>query len=213
METAINALQDLPLFRGMSPDGIRKAVETMQGVLSREEKGAVLTRQGDPVTRWGVLLSGKLQGQRVDEDGVLTVISTLQRGMTFGEILMFSPIPAPVTLTAVSDCTVVYFHPLDPAQTDPVLMRNLLELISAQYWALHEKIRYCSIVRLRRRIWVYLCDRQPAPGVPFTIPFDRGGLAAYLNADRSALSRELSRMKNDGLLEYHKNRFRLLKPR
>ena len=90
--------------------------------------------------------------------------------------------------------------------------RQLVKVVH-EAWALHEKIRYCSIVRLRRRIWVYLCDRQPAPGVPFTIPFDRSGLAAYLNADRSALSRELSRMKNDGLLEYHKNRFRLLKPR
>ena len=91
------------------------------------------------------------------------------------------------------------------------LLKNLLSIIGNEYWALHHKIRYCSIVSLRKRIYTYLSDREKKAGEPFLLPFDRNGMAAYLNADRSALSRELSRMKQEGILDYHKNRFRLLK--
>jgi Mn-dependent DtxR family transcriptional regulator len=39
---------------------------------------------------------------------------------------------------------------------------------------------------------------------------DRNAMSNYLNVERSALSRELSRMRADGLIEYRKNHFRLL---
>ena len=43
-------------------------------------------------------------------------------------------------------------------------------------------------------------------------PFDRQQLADYLNLDRSALSKELGKMKKDGLIEYHKNTFEIMQP-
>ena len=49
------------------------------------------------------------------------------------------------------------------------------------------------------------------PGEPFDIPFDREAMAGYLNADRSALSRELSRMKSEGIIDYYRSTFRLVK--
>jgi CRP-like cAMP-binding protein len=45
----------------------------------------------------------------------------------------------------------------------------------------------------------------------FTVPFNRDDMAAFIGTNRSALSRELSRMKDEGLLDYYKNTFRLLK--
>ena len=129
----------------------------------------------------------------------------------FGDILIFSDRPSPVTLTAVTESRVLWLGPVDLARVDPQLLKNLLSIIGNEYWALHQKIRYCAIVSLRKRIWTYLSDREKKAGEPFLLPLDRNGMAAYLNADRSALSRELSRMRKDGILEYHKNRFRLLK--
>ena len=43
----------------------------------------------------------------------------------------------------------------------------------------------------------------------FEVPFDREDMASYLGCDRSALSRELAKMKNEGLIDYHKNTFRI----
>ena len=43
-----------------------------------------------------------------------------------------------------------------------------------------------------------------------TIPFNRTDLANYLDADRSALTRELARMKEEGIIDYNKNTFTIL---
>lgn len=201
----------LPVFAGMTEKEIADQMIALRGQKSIEPKGRVLIREGEKTDRCGVLLSGHLQGQQINEDGNLSVITTLSPGMMFGEILIFSDHPAPVTLTAVTDCRVLWLGPVDLSRADPKLIGNLLNIIGKEYWALHQKIRYCGIVSLRKRILSYLRDREKTPGEEFTVPFDRNGMAAYLNADRSALSRELSRMKADGLLDYHKNRFRLMR--
>ena len=44
----------------------------------------------------------------------------------------------------------------------------------------------------------------------FEIPFDRQRLADYLSVERSALSAEMSRMKSEGVIDYHKSHFKLL---
>lgn len=204
-------LVSLDLFQGLSEEKVQEQLLALRGQKTNVPKGSVLLREGERTERCGILLSGRLQGERVDEDGVLSVISTLSPGMMFGDILIFSDRPAPITLTAVTDSRVLWLGPVDLARVDPQLLKNLLSIIGNEYWALHQKIRYCSIVSLRKRIYTYLSDREKKAGEPFLLPFDRNGMAAYLNADRSALSRELSRMKQEGILDYHKNRFRLLK--
>lgn len=207
----MNELVSLDLFQGLSEEKVQEQLLALRGQKTNVPKGSVLLREGERTERCGILLSGRLQGERVDEDGGLSVISTLSPGMMFGDILIFSDRPSPITLTAVTDSRVLWLGPVDLARVDPQLLRNLLSIIGNEYWALHQKIRYCSIVSLRKRIYTYLSDREKKAGEPFLLPFDRNGMAAYLNADRSALSRELSRMRKDGILEYHKNRFRLLK--
>jgi CRP-like cAMP-binding protein len=44
----------------------------------------------------------------------------------------------------------------------------------------------------------------------FVIPFNRQQLADYLAVDRSAMSNELGKMRDDGLLMFDKNQFTLL---
>lgn len=211
MQELVRELKNIPLFDGMSPLEIEEQALALRGQRSTHSKGDVLLREGEKINRCGIVLEGRLQGQRIQEDGSLSVVSTLERGMLFGDVLMFSDRPSPVTLTAVTPCRVLWLGPFDLSHAAPKLTENLFRTIAKEYWVLHEKIRYCSILSLRKRIFTYLSDRQKTLGTEFTLPFDRNGMAAYLNADRSALSRELSRMKGEGILDYHKNRFVLKK--
>lgn len=66
---------------------------------------------------------------------------------------------------------------------------------------------------LRERLTLFLKDQSAQQQSPmFTIPLRRNELAEHLNVDRTALSRELSKMKSDHLIDYHRNSFRLLEP-
>ena len=72
------------------------------------------------------------------------------------------------------------------------------------------KIDYISKKTLRDKILNYLSGESMHAGSnTFTIPYDRQGLADYLNADRSALSNEFSKLQKEGVLSYKKNTFSL----
>ena len=72
------------------------------------------------------------------------------------------------------------------------------------------KIDHVSKKNLRDKILNYLSsESMHASSNTFTIPYDRQGLADYLNADRSALSSELSKLQKEGVLSYKKNTFSL----
>ena len=44
----------------------------------------------------------------------------------------------------------------------------------------------------------------------FSVPFDRTSMAEYLGVDRSSLSRELSKMRNEGIIEFRKDKFTII---
>ncbi len=75
---------------------------------------------------------------------------------------------------------------------------------------LSKRSLHTSPKTIRGRLLSYFSQQIPAQGSnKITIPFDRQQLADYLNLDRSALSKELGKMRRDGLLEYHKNTFEI----
>ena len=68
-----------------------------------------------------------------------------------------------------------------------------------------------NLIQKRQGSGTYLSEQAArSGGNAFDIPFDRQQLADYLNVERSALSKELGRMKNEGLIDYRKNHFELI---
>lgn len=55
-----------------------------------------------------------------------------------------------------------------------------------------------------------LLQAKEAGRANFTIPFDRQGLADYLEVDRGGLSAEMSKLKREGVLDYYRSDLRLL---
>ena len=91
------------------------------------------------------------------------------------------------------------------------LLQNLVRSISEKYFALSSRVDLLILKSLRSKLCAYLLSQSAQAGADtFSIPFSRAGLAEYLNCERSALCRELSRMRAEGLIETYKNSFKLL---
>ena len=91
-------------------------------------------------------------------------------------------------------------------------VRNLLSVMSSKTFAMKQKLRILSQRTIRARIHLLLqIYARRTQSTKFDIPFDRQALADYLCVDRCALSAELSKMQDEGLLEFEKNHFKLLK--
>ena len=89
---------------------------------------------------------------------------------------------------------------------------SLMALFHALILPILINVTYLLILKsLRSKLCAYLLGQAKAAGADtFSIPFSRAGLAEYLNCERSALCREISRMRAEGLIETYKNSFKIL---
>ena len=86
-------------------------------------------------------------------------------------------------------------------------------MLAARALAMNDRIQILSQLTIRAKINALLSQHAAAAGSDsFILPFDREDMAFYLGTDRSALSRELGKMRREGLIDFHGNAFKLLSP-
>ena len=210
------ALLSAPLFEGLAPAEVAGFLKAARCRMESFPRGSILLSQRDSVTAAGLLLSGKIKAYRLNRQGEENLQSVMGPGSMFGDMLMATDNgQSPVTVEATEDARVL-FVPFEsimsaPGEFGDQLRINLLHELSARYWALNRKVRYLSERSLRGRIALILLDAaKDQGGLTFTLPMTREAMASLLGVNRSALSRELSRMEKDGLLAVYRGSFRLL---
>ena len=207
-----------PLLAGITDEEQKKLLECLKARVCYYNKGECLVREQETIEHLGIILEGSVEASKLEMSGRRLVFSRPGRGSVFGDVLSLHPKRfSPVTVTALEYVSVLMIPAaglLEPCQkrcgSHDKLLRNLLNSVSEKYFELHDRIFCITQPTLRDKIMYFLESESTARRRIFDIPYDRAALAEYLNAERSALSRELSAMRRDGLIDYHKNKFRLL---
>ena len=174
-----------------------------------------MLREGEKVNDFCIIESGTLEGVRYLVDGLRDVAAVLTEGDVFGDVLAISGgRRSPVTVIARTESYVV-FIPFDlffsgiGGEVNAKVLKNLIHSVSDKYFALQFRINCIACRSLREKIMYYLVTVGGHSKEPFNIPLDREALADFLCTDRSALSRELSSLRKDGIIDYYKNTFKL----
>lgn len=204
------------IFKGISPENLVELTDALQTTVADFAKGSILLSQGEENQNICVLLSGKAHAVRYTAEGREVDYALLQEGSLYGYALAFSrSMRSPVTVFADGDCRVLYFSYSQLLSLDrpeaKILLQNLIEELSDSYFSLQRRLHYLTCDSLREKILSYLFDQCGSAQETFSIPLNRSALAAYLYCDRSALCRELSRLKSEGIIWYKGNAFRILK--
>ena len=210
MENYLPLLQSTSLFAGLEAEALRVLLGEVGAVLRTYSRGETLVLAGQSNRRVGVVLSGAIEAYHPAASGARLPISQMGPGGVFGDVLGGSSLSSPVTVMASAPCEVllVPYEKLLLPGADPArqrVLQNLVRTISDKYFLLSRRVDLLLLKSLRAKVCAYLLST-------FTIPYSRIQLADYLNCDRSALSRELSLMQRDGLLETYKSSFKLLEP-
>ncbi len=109
--------------------------------------------------------------------------------------------------TVAAHCRVLTDARIEPAVQDN-LLRNLLAVSMRKNLSLSQRIFCTTPKTVRGRLLTYYPHRQQSAGrMEFEVPFNRQQNRRFLNLDRSALSKELCKMRDEGLLEFEKNHF------
>ncbi|MBQ8896097.1 MAG: Crp/Fnr family transcriptional regulator [Clostridia bacterium] len=206
-----------PLFCGMDGQTAEKALDLLSASKSEYPRNAILVSAGGRMSRFGLVLSGTVQVSFTDIDGNDVLMASVTAGETFGESLCWLKIDEiPVTVKAFTDVSVLWLYP-EKMQSDasPVareLQNRFASMLAQKTLAMNDRVQILSKPTIRQKLITFLSQCAARSGKKtFSVPFDRETLALYLGVNRSALSRELSAMQNDGIIEFYKNTFKILK--
>ncbi len=216
----IGTIKKTRLFSGICDDELERMLSCLGASVEKFKKGDFIYNMGDTISTFGMVLMGEVFAIREDFWGNRTIISRLAEGELFGESYSFAG-NEPLLTSIVADApTTVLFMNISTftsvCKNSCVFHRHLIENMLAEVaeknLELMRKIQHTSQRSTRDKLLSYLseqCQKQGSDS--FEIPFNRQELADYLSVDRSAMSLELSKMQKDGLIEYERNRFTLLK--
>lgn len=206
-----------PLFSGLGPEDLDFALSFFNGRKKQYSAGEFLQHAGAPVEHFGLLLQGAVQVSMTDLDGNRLIMATVTPGDTFGESLCFlEAAESPVYIEAVQDSELLWMDTGRLRQgakclREQDMVNRFTGLLARRALSMNDRIQILSKTTLRQKLNTLFAEQVRRSGSRlFTLPFDREGMAAYLGTDRSALSRELSRMKKEGLIDYYKSTFRVL---
>ncbi len=201
-----------PLFRGLTPaewDALAQTGQLRTKTFSRHE---IIFHAGSRIHEVGVVLRGSVHIENLDLWGTKTILSSIPAGQVFAETYAFCGDAMLVDAVAAEDCEVLFvnaaaFSGGSSAGQDK-LLHNLLAVSMRKNLSLSQRIFCTTPKTVRGRLLTYFSAQTAACGrLEFDIPFNRQQLADYLNLDRSALSKELCRMRDEGLLQFEKNHF------
>ena len=208
------------LFADMDDAMLTRALELFRAREQRYEKGDFIHSVAVPMSAFGLVLEGHVQVLRDDRNGHHMIMANVGVGDTFGESLAYLGRPSPVYIVAVTDCRIMWLYTegvASPALTSNPDMAELscrfTKMLAARALAMNDRIQILSQLTIRAKINALLSQHAVAAGADsFILPFDREDMAFYLGTDRSALSRELGKMRREGLIDFHGNAFKLLSP-
>ncbi len=216
MKSLIFAMRGSPLFQGIEENKLLELAGGMQA--QRYKKEEFVLHQGDAAKGIGLVTEGRLHIIREDFLGNREILAEVECGEIFGEVYgILTEEPQRVAVAAASDSRVAFFsmerllETWGPAsETSQRLLQNLLRVVARKNLLLTTKMSHLSRRSIREKVISYLSEEAGRQGSGrIKIPFNRQQLADYLAVERSALSRELSRMRRDGLIGYQKNSFEL----
>ena len=214
----INCIEKSRLFHGMTAKELSSCLDTLSAKEKKYRKDDVILHAGEQTSKIGMVLSGSVTIESNDIWGNRTVLSHVGKNQYFAETYALLGEVLLVDVRANEDCRILFCdikHLLDDSKKSSPwkekLLKNILIISLQKNLVLSGRSFHTSPKSCRGRLLSYLnAMALQTDSREFDIPFNRQQLADYLNLERTNMSKELSRMKNEGLIEYRKSHFRLL---
>ena len=220
MEKYLDVLGRCPLFAGIEKGELQSMLACLGACEKSFAKGRAILEEGTPATEMGVVLSGRAQVEQSDYFGNRSILASVFPGELFAESFACAGVSfLPVQVRAeeeskvlLVDCQRMLTTCSHACAFHGRMIENLLRIVAHKNLQLHRKAEILSRRTTREKVLTYLTEEARRSGSDtFEISFNRQQLADYLAVDRSGLSAEMSKMKKEGMLDYRKNRFHLLK--
>lgn len=206
------------LFRGITPAELNIILRCLNPKVRSFEKNELVAVSGEKIGGLGIVLFGEVVVTKENAAGNRVILGVDGPGEMFGEMALFSGDGVwPVTVIARGACTVMFL----PAGkivgscerscgSHRQLITNMLRLVSDEGLTLHRKVEYLAIKSMRGKISAFLLEQfEKAGRTTFVMPLKRNELADFLNVSRPSLSREMCRLRDEGIIDFHRDSIKI----
>lgn len=210
MKKILSAMRSSVLFENIGEEELQALVESGAVRIQSCSRDQFLIHQGDMAKGVGLVVEGRLHNLREDFLGNREILAEVTAGDIFDEVYaILQGEPQSVAVVAAADSQVVFF-PIEQLLASRGVLRNMVRVLAGKNLFLTRKMFHLSRKTIREKLISYLSEERDRQGsLDIRIPFNRQQLADYLSVERSALSRELSKMKDEGMIWFYKDHFLL----
>ena len=218
MEKYFTILESCPLFAAVERENYDRMLRCFDAHVVKFRKNRPVFMEGEPAKWVGIVLTGAVQIIREDYMGNRTILSMAGPGQLFGEGFACAGVESlPVSMVTATDSEIMLIecsHVLtvchNVCQHHTQMIQNLLHSVAQSNLRLSEKIEILSKRTTREKLMAYLMSEAKTHGSnEFNIPYDRQELADFLGVERSALSTVIGKLREDGIIQADRGRFRL----
>lgn len=204
------------LFNDISIDDLGSVLKCLSAKDKFYKKNDFIFLEDDKADYVGIIISGSVCVIKEDFWGNRAILAKLEEGELFGETYALADADRlPVSVVATQDSEVVLIDCKkiikvcsNSCSFHTQLINNLLKILATKNIALNQKIYHIVKRTTREKLISYLSEQaEKSKSNIFKIPFNRQELADYLSVERSAMSHELSKLRDEGIIEFNKNEF------
>jgi len=205
------------IFRDKTPEELEKLLEDKNPLLRSYSAGAIIQSQADEALFLGIILQGQVAVKKNFSTGRTVTLASFGPGQVLGESVLFSGRSRyPADLIAREESVLLFLPRQDLLHLfhrDQDIMLRYMESISRRVLLLSEKIELLSLGTIRQKLAYYLLGQAEKKGGPaLAWEFSRSELADFFNVPRPSLSRELSRLQQQGLIQFDQQGVQIIDP-
>lgn len=216
MDKYVEQLSKSPLFKSIPREEIINILGEISYEVNIYNKGEIIAIEGDDCHSLGIILEGRIEIQKIFPSGQIMTINNFKEGNIFGESLVFTDKHSyPATITAMEYSEIMYIEKsniINLSVLDTRVLTNFVSILSSRILMLNNRISNLSQDTIRKKISNYLLfEYENQDSLFLTIPFSRKKMAELLNIPRPSLSRELTNMRDEGIIDFDKNIIKILR--
>lgn len=214
-----NTLKRIKLFEGISDSELLDVLKCLGAEETSYNKDEFIVRAGDELKHIGIILDGSVAVIKENITGNRMIMTILSSGDMFGEMVAYSRASSwPATVQAQSDCAVVFLSRERIVEQcektclwHSTIIKNMLAIISERAMMLNRKLEYLTIKSMRGKLCAFFLEQKnKTKSLMFSLPMNRNELADFLNVSRPSMSREMIKMKEEGIIDFHLNTIKII---
>lgn len=215
MNIYLNSLSKSVLFNSIDTDTIETLINSISHRIESFNKDDIISLEGDDCPDLAIILSGSVEIHKPFPSGKVVTINNFQAGNVFGEAILFSQSHKyPANVIASSNSKIMYISKCQIIKLmtlNDTILNNFLSVLSNRILMLNDRITNLSLDTIRKKIAnIILLEHRKQNKDIIILPFCRRKMAEMLNIPRPSLSRELSKMKEDKIINFNKNKVQII---